>query len=71
LYQPFGLLVSISSEIDTISQNYRFAKRFNLLAKVTLFGVSPYFLAKPTPFGESPYFLAKDVNVLYGFIYAA
>jgi len=45
--------MSISSEIDTIPQNYRFAERFNLLAKVILFGVSPYYLAKPKPFGET------------------
>jgi len=54
--------VSIDSEIDTISQNYRFAERFNLLAKVILFGVSTYYLAKCKPFGESLYFFAKVIS---------
>jgi len=56
--------MSISSEIDTISQNYRFAKRLNLLAKVILFGVSPYYLAKPKPFGESQYTFWQNSNFL-------
>ena len=55
-------LVSFCSNNDTISQNRHFAKRFNLLAKVILLGVSPYYLAKLKTFGEGICFFAKVLS---------
>ena len=57
-------MVSLHSNNDTISQNKCFAKRLNHLAKVILFGKSPYYLAKLEPFGKNLYTIWQNSKLL-------